>query len=1328
MSTIIVRRPRRRKPPEFPQGELALQEPPPLPESQGGQISTLLMYLPMAASSAVMVLMFVQPGGANRTMMYLASGMMVVSMLAMGLVQLGRASSERKLKVKGESRDYLRYLGQVRKKVRQAITAQRTSMLWMHPEPGRLWAVANSDRLWERRPNHHDFGEVRIGVGPQRLSLKLQAPQTKPVEDLEPLCASALRRFMHAYGTVDDLPMAVYLRTFARILLRGEPDVSRAMVRAMVMQLATFHSADDVRIAVCASGDRLADWDWLKWLPHALHPTEHDGAGPLRLVVDNWQELEGLLGEQEFTERTRFDPAAAASPTEPYIVIVLDGAHLPEQSRPGTAGYRNTTVVDVDGSLPWKATDGTLRLDVAAETIQMVEVDQAGTEKLKLIGRPDQLGLAACRRLAHTLAPFRAGVAVESTDVANTDIELTTLLGAGDPRTVTTEQLWTPRSPWDFLRVPIGVTDTGSPVELDIKESAQGGMGPHGILIGATGSGKSELLRTLVLSMSLTHSSEVLNFVLVDFKGGATFAGLDTLPHVSAFITNLADELSLVDRMQDSLHGELVRRQEALRAAGYSSVTEYEKARVNSNDLEPFPTLFVVVDEFGELLATKSEFMDLFVMIGRLGRSLGVHLLLASQRLEEGRISSLETHLSYRVGLRMFSAMESRSVLGVNDAYEEPLQAGSGFLRTDTTTLVKFKGAYVSGPCKTDQPVAVRRAVAVGSVVPYGVGYVAPLTPHQTEPVEPEIVEDDPNVETVLQVLVRRLRGEGVPARRIWLPPLDVPPTLDEVLPETVRHPQRGFGVLTKHGAGRLAVPVGVVDKPFDQKREPLVADLAGGKGHVGIAGGPQMGKSSLIRTLVSGLALTHTPAEAQFYILDFGGGGLAGLADLPHVGSIAGRLEKERVQRTVAELGNLLTDREKRFAELRIDSMATYRKMRASGQITDDPFGDVFLVVDGWFTLHQEYEDLESTIQEIASRGLSYGIHLIVAATRWSEIRPWLRDLLGTRFELCLGDSIESEMDFRAAKGVPQIPGRGLTKDKYHCQMAVSRVDGQPEGDPAEGTQHLVARIKEAWTGQTAPPVRMLPTTLSVSELPAAAREGMDLKVAFGVDDTRLEPVWHDFGVDPHLLIFGDVESGKSNLLRIVARGIAERFTPSEARVVLADQRRQLHTAIPPEYVLGTATSPSTLSNLMKEIAASLSKRVPASDIAPDRIPKRDWWRGPQLFVLVDDYELLASPMSPSLDALTELSSSGVEIGLHLVVSRSSVNAGRGMGDPTLRRLWEGAAPGLLLSARKDEGPFLGDVRPRQLPAGRAQLINRRRVVTLVQTALVPAESQAAA
>ncbi len=247
--------------------------------------------------------------------------------------------------------------------------------------------------------------------------------------------------------------------------------------------------------------------------------------------------------------------------------------------------------------------------------------------------------------------------------------------------------------------MPIGVGATGNTVVLDLKESAHGGMGPHGLVVGATGSGKSEMLRTLVSSLVIGHGPDRLALMLVDFKGGATFAAMEHIPHIAGMITNLQDDLTLVDRMRDALYGEMQRRQEILKDAGnLPNVTVYQDRIDAGEDLEPLPHLLVIVDEFSELLTAKPDFAELFVAIGRIGRSIGVHLLLATQKLEMGKIRGLESHLSYRISLRTFSEGESRDAIGVPDAFHLPPEPGSGYLKVDTTVFDRFKAALVSSP------------------------------------------------------------------------------------------------------------------------------------------------------------------------------------------------------------------------------------------------------------------------------------------------------------------------------------------------------------------------------------------------------------------------------------------------------------------------------------------------------------------------------------------------------------------------------------------------------------------------------------------------------
>ncbi|MFE6826208.1 type VII secretion protein EccCa [Streptomyces sp. NPDC057690] len=1325
MSVELFRRPARRRGPDMPQGELALQEPPTLPETQADS-SAVWTFLPMGMMSASMLVMFLRPG-ENSVLSYIAMGMMMLSMVAMLVGQMMRGRGERKRRTKGERRDYLRYLAQVRKKVRRAVTEQREALVWRHPDPAVLWSMVRTTRLWERRPADDDFAEVRIAVGDQRLGVRLSPVSTKPVEDLEPLSAHALRRFIRAYSTVPDQPVAIYLRAWSKVLTRGDEHRIRSASRALVAQLAAFHAPEDLWVALCVSDERRADWEWLKWLPHSQHRHDRDGAGPARLVAPSLTELENLLGA-EFQERPAFDPDAVPGREEPFTVIVVDGGRIPAGHRLDGQGFRNSVTVDLSGALTWRPGRTTLRLDFTEPELRLVRTDRSRQEQTTPLGRPDRMGPAAARTLAALLAPYRLSLATDSTEPLASDIQLTSLLGIPDLHRHDPAGYWAARTgATERLRVPIAVGADGAPVELDIKESAQGGMGPHGMLIGATGSGKSELLRTLVLGLALTHSSQTLNFVLVDFKGGATFLGLEELPHTSAVITNLADEVALVSRMQDALHGELIRRQELLRAAGnYTSALEYEKARASGTPLEPLPSLFVVVDEFSELLAAHGEFMELFVMIGRLGRSLGVHLLLASQRLDEGRMHQLESHLSYRIGLRTFSAMESRGVLGVPDAYQLPSQPGSGYLKSGVEALTRFRAAYVSGTYRRRRG-ALARAQVAGQVTPWSVGWIAPRQlPESVLRAEAEAAAaEEASARSLLATAVDRLRDSGPAARQVWLPPLGLPPTLDALLPPTAPDAERGLTVpaggsgASAVSRGGLRVPIGIVDRPFEQRRDPLVVDLSGAGGHVAIAGGPQSGKSTLVRTLITALALTHTAREVQFYCLDFGGGSLTGLAGLPHVGGVAAHVDGERIGRTVAAVASLLAERERFFLEHGIDSMATYRKRRAAGEFPDEPYGDVFLVVDGWGTLRQDFLDHVTTLSQFALRGLNYGVHLVVTTTRWVELAAQVRDQVGTRLELKMGDPMESVIDIRRARSVPRVPGRGLTPEtKLHFLAALPRLDGvQHQEDLAEGVAQLVGSVAEHWAGPPAPPVRMLPVRLSTAGLPPA--EG-DLRVALGVEEDRLAPAWHDFSEHPHLVVVGDSETGKTNLLRLVAKGITERYTPAEARVLVVDYRRELVEAVPEEYRLGHAVSVDQLRELADGAARALRTRMPGPDIAPSRMRLRDWWQGPTLFVLVDDYDLINAPLGRSpFEPLLDFLALGYEVGFHLVVTRSAAGAGRGLGDPVLRRMLEINTPGLLMSCPPSEGYLFGSVKPRVLVPGRALRITRRRTFQ-VQTALL--------
>ncbi|HEY7272171.1 MAG TPA: type VII secretion protein EccCa [Actinoplanes sp.] len=1321
MSTVVVKRPTRRPAPEIPTGELAVDAPPEIPQAGGGRWQQAAMALPMLGGSVAMALMMGR--GSGGAFSYVVGGLFGVSSLAMLATSFGSTGSPKKAEMMAARREYLRHLASLRRRVRDTAARQRVGLYYRHPDPGRLWSTANSFRVWERRPTDPDFGVVRLAVGPQTLATPLVPPVTRPLEDLEPMTAGALRRFLDTYSVVPDLPVAVSLRGFARVFVRGDENDTRSLTRAVLAQLAVFHAPDDLIIAVCAGAERGNEWEWVKWLPHNLHPAKTDALGPVRLVTTSGPDMEKLL-EDVIGNRSRFSPTAIST-SAPHVVLVLDGVDLKGATQLDD-GIDGVTVLDLDETPPRLLDRSLLVLDIQAAGGQR-ELHTYGMDHAADVGTPDRLGAAEAEAVARRLAPLRLAAMSKSADTPlAAELGLADLLGIADPESFSVAQSWLPRPNRDKLRVPIGLGADGGVIELDLKESAQDGMGPHGLLIGATGSGKSELLRTLVLALAATHSSETLNFVLVDFKGGATFSSLDRLPHTAAVITNLADELPLVDRMTDAIDGELIRRQELLRRAGnYASLRDYEKARLGGAALPPLPSLLVVCDEFSELLSAKPDFIDLFVQIGRLGRSLGVHLLLASQRLEEGRLRGLDTHLSYRIGLRTFSALESRAVLGVPDAYELPRSPGHGYLKFGTEPMARFKAAYVSGVFRK---AGARGAGAAGvgeapQVLTYSTRYVpapAPVEPVSTEPAEV------PAGESVLDVMVDRLAGQGPPAHQVWLPPLNQSAALDELLGPVAADPVRGMAFANPELHGALQVPIALIDKPREQLRDVMWLQLAGSAGHVAIVGSTLGGKSTAVRTLICGLALTHTPAEVQVYCLDFGGGSLAGVKDLPHVGGVSGRLDAVGVRRTVGEIATLLTDREQRFADLGIDSMSSYRQRRANasaglgaGIPGGDPFGDVFLVVDGWLTLRKEYEELEPVITDIATRGLSYGIHVVATATRWMDFRPGIRDLFGSRLELRLGDPTDSMVNRRAAVSVPEKPGRGIVEHPTDKNKSLHVLTVRPELSTLPDTAALVKQIATSWTGPLAPRVRLLPASLPYGELDLDRSSGLRLPI--GISESDLQQVEIDFGGDPHFLLFGDAECGKSSFLRALATTVTRRFTPEQARIILVDYRRSLMDLPESEHRIGYGMQATKTLELMESVAGYMQRRLPGPDVTAQQLRERSWWQGPELFVLVDDYDLVVSGPTNPLQPLLEYLPQARDVGLHLVITRRAGGASRSLYEPVIQRLRELSSPGLVMSGPSDEGALIGPVKPALLPPGRGRLLTRREGVRLIQLAHLP-------
>ncbi|RKV65479.1 MAG: type VII secretion protein EccCa, partial [Actinomyces sp.] len=633
--------------PTRPQGELAL-EPPPDREEPPNASNLLTSVVPMLGSVGMMAFMALSQ--SNNPRMLFMAGAMVFAMVAMVGTQMYRQVSAYRTKVADMRGEYLAYLADTRRLVRDLAKQHYQYLQYTLPEPDSLVLLAESGaRVWERRTKNVGLLNVRLGLAQQKLSKTLKAPELGVLANPDVVCQSAVARFVDVQSNLGLAPFATYLDQFLTVELCGPRALTEAQLRAMIVHLAVMVPPADLRIAVLAGEETIGMWDWVKWLPHCRSEDVEDAVGPARMVSTSAEELDELMGPGVET-RGEFRQETAGHGPRPHILLVVDGAEYPSNWIPmSEKGMESLTRVVIRTAWEDLEDPSTLRLilrrgkgDKMVDGKRTVEVMPLGQvvqqDVAPAMYRPDQMGIAEATAVARRLTRFTEGMAQAITNKSEkkASSDLMDLLGLGDVRLFDPDKRWRHRKGREYLRVPFGLTESGNPIIIDIKESAKNGMGPHGMLIGATGSGKSEVLRTMVLAMALTHDPIQLNFVLVDFKGGATFAGMDTLPHVSAMISNLEEESFLVARMEEALQGEMSRRQELLRAAGnFAKVEEYENARrAGKHDGPPLPALFVIIDEFSELLVAHADFIKVFEAIGRLGRSLSVHLLFASQRID----------------------------------------------------------------------------------------------------------------------------------------------------------------------------------------------------------------------------------------------------------------------------------------------------------------------------------------------------------------------------------------------------------------------------------------------------------------------------------------------------------------------------------------------------------------------------------------------------------------------------------------------------------------------------------------------------------------------
>jgi DNA segregation ATPase FtsK/SpoIIIE, S-DNA-T family len=1024
-----------------------------------------------------------------------------------------------------------------------AITEERASRE-AAPDPAALARIATgpTGRLFERRPGDDDFGRLRIGLTDRAVDARLTGPGAETEE----------------LPTAYAVPAEIDLATAGVIGVAGPRGAALPIARALLAQAAVLHAPHDLGVVLLTGTDGAADWEWASWLPHTL-PHRADQTCRRMLATDRAQaearvtELRRVMDERRADRRTGLRERA---PSGRRMMVLLDGARR-LRSLPGLAelltdgpdsGIYALCLDASEANLPDECR-ATVVVDPAAGGRVRITRTAAGPDGDVLAdGLPSELA----ERIALALAPIRVlGARIGDDADLPERVRYLDLAGLGpDPGPADVLARWADQPGGRGTKALIGVGPTG-PVHVDLRRD-----GPHALVAGTSGAGKSELLQTLVASLALGNTPDALAVVLVDYKGGSAFADCRDLPHCVGMVTDLDGHLA--NRALASLSAELRRREAVLAAAGAKDIEDYW-ARTAGR----LPRLVIVIDEFATLVEEVPEFVTGVVGIGMRGRSLGVHVVLATQRPAGVVNAEMRANVNLRMCLRVTRVEESSDVIDVPDAARiSRLRPGRAYLRAGHTDLALVQAARIAWPradaleSTVDAVTAVRRRVA-------GLGLPVPAAgPDQ---------DAGHAGETDLTVLVAAVRaaagqlGVAAPAGP-WLPPLPDRVTLTDLDATAQRDTAE---VADPAARNPVAVTIGLADLPERQDQVPFELDLER-TGPVLLAGMARSGRSTVLRTAAASLAAGTSPVDVHLYAVDYGGHALAPLAALPHCGACVDADEPDRVERL---LDLLTTEMARRAQALGAGGHTSLREQRAAAAAPERlPY--LILLIDGYEAFvarHAEVDGgrLVETVDAVLRRGPAVGIVPVLATDR-SGFNHRLSSAVATRLVFRQADPDDLALFGVHPRQAPRTmpAGRAVAvPDGMEVQVALLAPD--PDGAAqATAVAELASALAARWDGVDAGrlPRRVdsLPHSITAADVMELRSEPSRMTgpavCTVGAGGDHLGPVDVDIAeLGSTLLISGPPRSGRSTALAAVVGSLAGRMTRHYALLLCCPRRSPL-------------------------------------------------------------------------------------------------------------------------------------------------------------------------
>lgn len=1165
-STLDYNRPPRLLPAPR-QTEFTLPNEPKRPLGQ--QIPWAFIFLPAFAGLAMYLLT-----GRLYTLIFIA----LTPLMALSNWVTGR-TQERK-RYRNDFAEYTTRMRKVQQSALEGLGDERSARRRDFADPGEvlMTAIGPRRRLWERRPNDPDWLLARFGTADQVSSVTVKSNAREEHEgDL--------------VWTAPDVPVTVSLLEAGVTGLAGPR--RRDVGRWVLAQLAVLHSPVDLDMTLLTSAEGEADWHWARWLPHLR---SDDGDPELAQVGVDDQTTARRIGELVTELERRVEIATSGSFSSKGasfapLLVVLDGSRrlrllpgmVPLLQRGPSVGITFLCLDEDERLLPEECS----AVVQADEPLMRVTV----SEKWVTEGvRPDLVSPAWAERVARAVAPVRDVSAEDAAATIPTSSRLLDVLRLDPPTSPAVQERW----------VSVGRT-----TQAVIGEGTEGAFaidmvkdGPHGLVAGTTGSGKSELLQTIIASLAVHNRPDEMTFVLVDYKGGAAFKDCNRLPHTVGMVTDLDGHLT--GRALESLGAELRRREHQLAGADAKDIEDYLATKGPDDD--PMPRLLIVIDEFAALVAELPDFVTGLVDIARRGRSLGVHLILATQRPAGVVSAEIKSNTNLRIALRVTDINDSQDVIEAREAAQiSKSTPGRGYARLGHSSLIPFQSSRVGG-----RPRGEGKAADVElRGMPFAELGVAPP--------RAAVAEEDVSIPTDLAALVAACQeassASGVSAPPSpWLPALDDVVTLEQVLDQ--------FPSATPD-VDRLRLPLGLVDLPAEQRRDVAAYDLGTGS-HLAIVGAARTGRSTALRAVAGAVARDLSPEDVHIFGVDCGNNALLPLVSLPHVGAVVARDQTDRMDRLVTRLRALISERQQLLAQAGFADVAEQRASVAQ----EERLPYVLILFDRWEGFFQAYDALDggklvTAFQQILQEGAAVGVRLVMTGDR-TLVSGRMGTLLDDKIMLRMTDKSDFSNIGMPGKKVPDsmVEGRGFRAEGLR-EVQFALLGEDPAGTAqVRALQELGKAATERYADlpRSRRPfhVDVLPVRLTAEQAAELRAEeeaqGIEvpdtsLAVAVGGDTLGLR---HLDAIDhgPAVLVTGPRRSGRSSVLRQVA---AEALRSRWQVAVVTPRKSPLRDL---EGVAGVH-GPWDMSSTQEEVTEQLTALVEGQD---------------PLVVLVDDTELLGS------------------------------------------------------------------------------------------------------